>query len=293
MGTRPSRRRRCVSREQRGSAIHSARPRRSRPQDRARGGERRARTGDRADLVIRPRPGGCTIALELVVEERQFLGRPAWRQRWQSLRGSRPARIMRQQIWRCSCRPPGGGCVRVTAVVSAGADQASAREKLRASAGARSAPAAQLLNLLGVLGGDVAGLREVVGQVVQLRGVFVRVPAHDRRADPGSRRAACERCAPAAHPAVHHGSTLGLHPVVVLVVTIGAGTLFGMVGLTLAAPLTSAAVHISNELRRPKRRFGGDGRAGTGSIRLSVQRVLPGRPVVPRARRPLPLRTPR
>jgi predicted PurR-regulated permease PerM len=36
---------------------------------------------------------------------------------------------------------------------------------------------------------------------------------------------------------------------VVLVVTIGAGALFGMVGLTLAAPLTSAAVHIVNELR--------------------------------------------
>jgi predicted PurR-regulated permease PerM len=32
-------------------------------------------------------------------------------------------------------------------------------------------------------------------------------------------------------------------------VTIGAGALFGMVGLTLAAPLTSAAVHIANELR--------------------------------------------
>ena len=48
------------------------------------------------------------------------------------------------------------------------------------------------------------------------------------------------------------GATLGLNPLVVLVVTIGAGTLFGMVGLTLAAPLTSAAVHISNELRRPK-----------------------------------------
>jgi len=45
------------------------------------------------------------------------------------------------------------------------------------------------------------------------------------------------------------GATLGLNPLVVLVVTIGAGTLFGMVGLTLAAPLTSAAVHISNELR--------------------------------------------
>ena len=45
------------------------------------------------------------------------------------------------------------------------------------------------------------------------------------------------------------GATLSLNPLVVLVVTIGAGALFGMVGLTLAAPLTSAAVHIVNELR--------------------------------------------
>jgi predicted PurR-regulated permease PerM len=45
------------------------------------------------------------------------------------------------------------------------------------------------------------------------------------------------------------GATLSLNPLVVLVVTIGAGALFGMIGLTLAAPLTSAAVHISNDLR--------------------------------------------
>jgi putative heme transporter len=45
------------------------------------------------------------------------------------------------------------------------------------------------------------------------------------------------------------GATLGLNPLVVLVVTIGAGALFGMVGLTLAASLTSAAVHIANELQ--------------------------------------------
>ena len=45
------------------------------------------------------------------------------------------------------------------------------------------------------------------------------------------------------------GATLALNPLVVLVVTIGAGALFGMVGLTLAAPLTSAAVHIVDELR--------------------------------------------
>lgn len=45
------------------------------------------------------------------------------------------------------------------------------------------------------------------------------------------------------------GATLSLNPLVVLVVTIGAGSLFGMIGLTLAAPLTSAAVHISARLR--------------------------------------------
>jgi len=45
------------------------------------------------------------------------------------------------------------------------------------------------------------------------------------------------------------GATLNLNPLVVLVVTIGAGALFGMVGLTLAAPLTSAAVQIANELQ--------------------------------------------
>jgi predicted PurR-regulated permease PerM len=45
------------------------------------------------------------------------------------------------------------------------------------------------------------------------------------------------------------GATLSLNPLVVLVVTIGAGSLFGMIGLTLAAPLTSAGVHISGRLR--------------------------------------------
>ncbi len=54
------------------------------------------------------------------------------------------------------------------------------------------------------------------------------------------------------------GATLSLNPLVVLVVTIGAGCLFGMIGLTLAAPLTSAAVHIANELQP---RSGGAARA--------------------------------
>jgi putative heme transporter len=47
------------------------------------------------------------------------------------------------------------------------------------------------------------------------------------------------------------GSALNLNPLVVLVVTIGAGCLFGMLGLVLAAPLVSAAVRISKELSRP------------------------------------------
>jgi predicted PurR-regulated permease PerM len=48
------------------------------------------------------------------------------------------------------------------------------------------------------------------------------------------------------------GATLDLNPLVVLVVTIAAGSLFGMVGLVLAAPLTSAAVHISRDLARAR-----------------------------------------
>jgi putative heme transporter len=60
------------------------------------------------------------------------------------------------------------------------------------------------------------------------------------------------------------GATLGLNPLVVLVVTIGAGSLFGMVGLTLAAPLTSAAVHIIDELRN---RSGGSAGAEATSAR--------------------------
>ena len=45
------------------------------------------------------------------------------------------------------------------------------------------------------------------------------------------------------------GATLNLNPFVILVVTIGAGSLFGMVGLILGAPLTSAIVHISADLQ--------------------------------------------
>jgi predicted PurR-regulated permease PerM len=48
------------------------------------------------------------------------------------------------------------------------------------------------------------------------------------------------------------GATLDLNPLVVLIVTIGAGALFGMLGMVLAAPLTSAALHISRELAQAK-----------------------------------------
>ncbi|MCU0313355.1 MAG: AI-2E family transporter [Solirubrobacteraceae bacterium] len=47
---------------------------------------------------------------------------------------------------------------------------------------------------------------------------------------------------------IAYGATLKLNPLVVLVVTIGGGALFGMVGLVLAAPLTSAAVSILGKL---------------------------------------------
>jgi len=55
------------------------------------------------------------------------------------------------------------------------------------------------------------------------------------------------------------GATLELNPLVVLIVTIGFGAIFGMVGMILAAPLTSAAVHISRELAAAKAREGAEG----------------------------------
>jgi putative heme transporter len=51
---------------------------------------------------------------------------------------------------------------------------------------------------------------------------------------------------------IAYGATLELNPLVVLIVTISAGCLFGMLGLVLAAPLTSAGVHISKDLARAK-----------------------------------------
>ena len=44
------------------------------------------------------------------------------------------------------------------------------------------------------------------------------------------------------------GATLKMNPLLVLVATIGFGAIFGMTGLVLGAPLTSAVIHISGEL---------------------------------------------
>lgn len=48
------------------------------------------------------------------------------------------------------------------------------------------------------------------------------------------------------------GATLNLNPLAVLIVTIAGGALLGMAGLILAAPLTSAAVHISADIARAR-----------------------------------------
>ena len=45
-----------------------------------------------------------------------------------------------------------------------------------------------------------------------------------------------------------YGAALGIHPLAVLIVTIGGGALFGAAGLILAAPLTSAVVRIAADL---------------------------------------------
>jgi predicted PurR-regulated permease PerM len=48
------------------------------------------------------------------------------------------------------------------------------------------------------------------------------------------------------------GATLRMNPLLILVVTISAGAFFGTVGMIVAAPLTSAAMHISADLGRAR-----------------------------------------
>ncbi len=52
---------------------------------------------------------------------------------------------------------------------------------------------------------------------------------------------------------IAYGAALGLHPLAVLIVTIAGGSLFGTIGLVLAAPLVSAAVRISADVSASRR----------------------------------------
>ncbi len=49
------------------------------------------------------------------------------------------------------------------------------------------------------------------------------------------------------------GATLRMNPLLILVVTISAGAFFGTVGMIVAAPLTSAAIHVSADLGQVRR----------------------------------------
>jgi predicted PurR-regulated permease PerM len=51
---------------------------------------------------------------------------------------------------------------------------------------------------------------------------------------------------------IAYGAALGIHPLAVLIVTIAGGSLFGGIGLILAAPLTSAVVRISADLAQAR-----------------------------------------
>jgi predicted PurR-regulated permease PerM len=53
---------------------------------------------------------------------------------------------------------------------------------------------------------------------------------------------------------IAYGATLEVHPLGILIVTIAGGALFGAIGLILAAPLTSAALRVSEDLARARRR---------------------------------------
>jgi predicted PurR-regulated permease PerM len=64
------------------------------------------------------------------------------------------------------------------------------------------------------------------------------------------------------------GSALELNPLVVLVITISAGCLFGTLGLILAAPLLSAAVHITADLALARAREAAEAAATESSSPL-------------------------
>ena len=69
------------------------------------------------------------------------------------------------------------------------------------------------------------------------------------------------------------GATLRMNPLLVLIATIGFGSIFGMAGLILGAPLTSAVMHISGELARA--------RSATAEAGRRADAEPPAEPAVP------------
>jgi putative heme transporter len=53
---------------------------------------------------------------------------------------------------------------------------------------------------------------------------------------------------------IAYGATLDVHPLGILIVTIAGGALFGAIGLILAAPLTSAALRVAEDLAKARAR---------------------------------------
>ena len=73
------------------------------------------------------------------------------------------------------------------------------------------------------------------------------------------------------------GAALGIHPLAVLIVTIAGGSLFGVIGLILAAPLTSACVRISSDLALARAADGGaDAAERDGSPDAAQPAAAPG-----------------
>jgi len=70
------------------------------------------------------------------------------------------------------------------------------------------------------------------------------------------------------------GSTLGIHPLAVLVVTIAGGALFGSIGLIIAAPLVAAASGIIRDLKAAEDAAVEDG-GGSGSQSVATEAISP------------------
>jgi predicted PurR-regulated permease PerM len=74
------------------------------------------------------------------------------------------------------------------------------------------------------------------------------------------------------------GAALDLNPLVVLVATIGAGCVFGTLGLILAAPLLSAAVHITRDLARARALAGEPAESPPAPSRYSMESSVASSP---------------